>query len=139
MSDLFRRTFSLFREQNASTQNGRFIADVQELSEQEGLRDSLTKDGHETGAGDRMSNFCSGSIEPGSSGEACGRVGDEERQSREAFGSVAQAASRRLAFCTDGNAPFAFASGRARRSTLAGLAAMSISSPVAGLRPFRFF
>lgn len=99
----------------------------------------LTKDGHETGAGDRISDFCSGSIEPGSSGEACGRVGDEERQSRGAFGSVAQAASRRLAFCTDGNAPFAFASGRARRSTLAGLAAMSISSLVAGLRPFRFF
>ena len=37
-----------------------------------------------------------------------------------------------------GHAAFAFANGRARRSTLAGLAAISISSPVAGLRPFAF-
>ena len=46
---------------------------------------------------------------------------------------------RRRAFCTDGSAVLAFASGRARRSTLAGLAAIVISSPVAGLRPWRFF
>src|SRR6516164_11083773 len=48
------------------------------------------------------------------------------------------AASRRRAFCTDGSAAFAFASGRARTSTLAGLAAIVIASPVAGLRPARF-
>ena len=48
------------------------------------------------------------------------------------------AASRRRAFCTDGSAAFAFASGRARTSTLAGVAAIVISSPVAGLRPVRF-
>ena len=48
------------------------------------------------------------------------------------------AASRRRAFCTDGSAALAFASGRARTSTLAGLAAIVISSPVAGLRPGRF-
>ncbi len=48
------------------------------------------------------------------------------------------AESRRRAFCTDGSAAFAFASGRARTSTLAGLAAIVISSPVAGLRPVRF-
>ena len=53
--------------------------------------------------------------------------------------SARQGAKRRRAFCTDGNAAFAFANGRARRSTLAGLAAISISSPVAGLRPVRFF
>jgi hypothetical protein len=52
---------------------------------------------------------------------------------------LAQAASRRRAFCTDGSAPFARASGRARKSTLAGLAAIVISSPVAGLRPWRAF
>jgi hypothetical protein len=46
--------------------------------------------------------------------------------------------SRRRAFCTDGKAAFALASGRARTSTLAGLAAIVISSPVAGLRPVRF-
>jgi len=51
----------------------------------------------------------------------------------------AQAASRRRAFCTDGSAPFARATGRARKSTLAGLAAILISSPVAGLRPIRAF
>src|SRR5450755_5091323 len=50
-----------------------------------------------------------------------------------------QAASRRRAFCTDGSALFARASGRARTSTLAGLAAIVISSPLAGLRPWRFF
>jgi hypothetical protein len=49
------------------------------------------------------------------------------------------AASRRRAFGTDGSAALAFASGRARTSTLAGLAAIVISSPVAGLRPVRFF
>jgi len=49
------------------------------------------------------------------------------------------AARRRRAFCTDASAVFAIASGRARRSTLAGLAAIVISSPVAGLRPWRFF
>jgi hypothetical protein len=49
------------------------------------------------------------------------------------------AASRRRAFCTDGSAPFARANTRARTSTLAGLAAIVISSPVAGLRPGRFF
>ena len=48
------------------------------------------------------------------------------------------AASRRRAFCTDGSAALAFASGRARTSTLAGLAAIVISAPVAGLRPVRF-
>src|SRR5690349_15555065 len=37
------------------------------------------------------------------------------------------AASRRRAFCTDGNAALAFANGRARTSTLAGLAAIVIS------------
>ena len=47
------------------------------------------------------------------------------------------AASRRRAFCTDGSAALAFASGRARTSTLAGLAAIVISAPVAGLRPVR--
>jgi len=47
-------------------------------------------------------------------------------------------ASGRLAFCTDGTAALAFASGRARTSTLAGLAAIVISSPLAGLRPVRF-
>jgi hypothetical protein len=52
---------------------------------------------------------------------------------------LGQAASRRRAFCTDGSADFARAKGRARRSTLAGFAAISISSPVAGFRPFRFF
>jgi hypothetical protein len=52
---------------------------------------------------------------------------------------LAQAASRRRAFCTDGSAPFARASGRARKSTLAGFAAIVISSPVAGLRPWRAF
>ena len=46
-----------------------------------------------------------------------------------------QAASRRRAFCTLGSAALAFASGRARTSTLAGLRAIVISSPVAGLRP----
>jgi hypothetical protein len=49
------------------------------------------------------------------------------------------AARRRRAFCTVGSAALAFASGRARRSTLAGLAAIVISSPVAGFRPFRAF
>ncbi len=49
------------------------------------------------------------------------------------------AARRRRAFCTEGSAAFALANGRALRSTLAGLAAISISSPVAGLRPWRFF
>jgi hypothetical protein len=42
-------------------------------------------------------------------------------------------------FCTVGSAAFAFASGRARRSTLAGLAVIVISSPVAGFRPLRAF
>src|SRR5205807_6747691 len=46
-------------------------------------------------------------------------------------------ASRRRAFCTEGSASLTFASGRARTSTLAGLAAIVISSPVAGLRPCR--
>ena len=55
-------------------------------------------------------------------------------------GRVAQAASRRRAFCTGRQrAPFARANGRARKSTLAGLAAIVISSPVAGLRPLRAF
>jgi hypothetical protein len=49
-----------------------------------------------------------------------------------------EAASRRRAFCTDGSAALAFAGGRALTSTLAGLAAIVISSPVAGLRPARF-
>ena len=48
------------------------------------------------------------------------------------------AANRRRAFCTDGSAALALANGRARTSTLAGLAAIVISSPVAGLRPVRF-
>ena len=38
-------------------------------------------------------------------------------------------------FLTDGSATFASAGSRARRSTLAGLAAIVISSPVAGFRP----
>jgi hypothetical protein len=41
-----------------------------------------------------------------------------------------------LALRTDGSAAFALTSGRARKSTLAGFAAIVISSPVAGLRPF---
>lgn len=45
--------------------------------------------------------------------------------------------SRRLGFCTEGNAALAFASGRAKTSTLAGFAATEISSPVAGSRPLR--
>jgi hypothetical protein len=48
---------------------------------------------------------------------------------------ASQAASRRRAFCTLGRAALGFASGRARRSTLAGLRAIVIASPVAGLRP----
>jgi hypothetical protein len=59
--------------------------------------------------------------------------------SREPPRSRSHAASRRRAFCTDGSAPFARANGRARTSTLAGLAAIVIASPVAGLRPGRFF
>src|SRR5579872_2862210 len=50
-----------------------------------------------------------------------------------------QAASLRLAFWTVGAAAFAFASGRAFTVTAAGLAAIVISSPVAGLRPGRAF
>ena len=50
-----------------------------------------------------------------------------------------QAASRRRAFWTVGSAALAFASGRARRSTPAGLAGIVISSPVAGFRPLRAF
>src|SRR4051812_40002426 len=52
---------------------------------------------------------------------------------------VAQAARRLRAFCTDGRAAFVFASARARTSTDAGFAAIVISSPVAGLRPWRAF
>ena len=52
---------------------------------------------------------------------------------------AAQAASRRQAFWTEGSAAFALVSGRARTSTLAGLAAIVISSPVAGLRPWRLY
>jgi hypothetical protein len=48
------------------------------------------------------------------------------------------AASRRCAFCTDGSAALAFASVRARTSTLDGFAAIVISSPVGGLHPVRF-
>ena len=44
---------------------------------------------------------------------------------------------RTIAFCTDGSAAFVFASGRARTTTDAGFAAIVISSPVAGLRPWR--
>jgi DNA-binding transcriptional ArsR family regulator len=57
----------------------------------------------------------------------------DARRARWSGGS--QAASRRRAFCTLGSAALAFASGRARTSTLAGLRAIVIFSPVAGLRP----
>ena len=46
-------------------------------------------------------------------------------------------ASRRRAFCADGSAPPARASGQARKSTLAGLARIVISSPAAGFRLVR--
>jgi peptide/nickel transport system substrate-binding protein len=53
--------------------------------------------------------------------------------------SPGYAARRRFAFCTDGSADFALASGRAFSATAAGFAEIVISSPVAGLRPLRAF
>src|SRR5450755_4861569 len=55
-------------------------------------------------------------------------AGSEEPHSRpvRAGYSARQAAKRRRAFCTEGNAAFAFANGRARRSTLAGLAVTTL-------------
>src|SRR5581483_4858551 len=50
-----------------------------------------------------------------------------------------QTASLRLAFWIEGAAAFALASGRALTVTDAGLAAIVISSPVAGFRPGRAF
>src|SRR5450755_4581320 len=69
-----------------------------------------------------------------------GRAGAQRwRAGNAALTCRGQAASRRRAFCTDGSPALALASGRARTSTLAGLAAIVICSPVAGFRPWRFF
>ena len=51
--------------------------------------------------------------------------------------SNCQLAIRRRSFCAGGSAALARASGRARMSTAAGLAAIVISSPVTGFRPLR--
>lgn len=63
------------------------------------------------------------------SGQPTARRTSAEGRHRSSGGG--HAASRRRAFWTEGSAPLALANGRARRSTLAGLAAMVIASPVA--------